>query len=138
MKSRAGALVQRAVGIGGHRRADKGDANGRIRRLDGFGKALVALPSHRGSKQHQELVVFADLDRLLGGDVVGRRVEQPRTLKQAGRIGEPDRVPVGLDLACGRPARTGAAVEVLEGRRVEEECFQRHGHLFNSTIRAVL
>ncbi len=128
-------LVQCAVGIGGHRRSDERDADRRIRRLDGLGKPLVALPSHRGSEEHKELVALADLDGLLGGDVVGRCVEHPRTLKQAGRIGEPDRVPVGLDLACRRPTRAGAAVEVLKGGRVEEDCFQWHGHQLNSTIR---
>ena len=118
-----GALIEGAVGVGGDRRPDKGDADRRIGRFDGFGKALVAFPAHGGCEQHQELVVLADLDGFLGGDVVGRRIEQARTLKQAGRIGEPDRVPVGLNLACRRPARTCAAVEVFERRRVEEEVF---------------
>ena len=39
------ALVQGAVRVGGDRRADKGDTDGRIGRLDGFGKALVAFPA---------------------------------------------------------------------------------------------
>ncbi len=137
MKSSSGALIEGAVGIGRHRRADKRDANRRIRRLDGFGEALVALPADGGGEEHQELVVLADLDGFLGGDVVRRGVEQPRTLQQAGWIGEPDGVPVGLDLARRRPARTGAAIEVLERGRVEEECFQGHRHLLHSTIQAV-
>ena len=89
-----GALVQRAVRVGGHRRADKGNADRRVGRLDGFGHALVAFPADRRGEEDQELVILADLDGLVGGDVVRRGVQQARALKKAGRIGEPHRVPI--------------------------------------------
>ena len=82
-------------------------------------------PTVRG-EEHEELVVLRDLDGLVGGDVVGRGVEQPRTLQHAGGIGEPDGVPVGLDLAGCGPAGAGATVEVFEGGRVQEQGFERH------------
>ena len=67
-------------------------------------------------KQHQEFVVLADLDGLFRAHVVRRSIEQPRAFQHSGRIGEPYRIPVGLDFTGGRPARTGATVIVLEGR----------------------
>ena len=65
----------------------KADPDGRVGRLDGFGQALIAFPADGRGEEHQELVVLADLDGLLGGDVVRRRVEQ-RANPPAGR---PDR-----------------------------------------------
>src|SRR5262249_8766546 len=42
---------------------------------------------------------------------------------QARRIGEPNRIPKGRDLARRGPAGTGTAVEIRKRRRVQEQCF---------------
>src|SRR6185437_10491725 len=119
-------LVESAIGVGGDWRPDEADLDGGVRGLDGASKTVVAGPADGGGEEHQELVALGDLDGLVGGDVVGRGVEQPRTLQHAGGIGEPDGVPVGLDLAGRGPAGAGAAVEVLERGRIQEQGFKRH------------
>ena len=65
---------------------------------------------------------------------MGRGIEHTRTLEQAGRVGEPDGVPVGFNLARCGPARARATVEVFKRGRVQEKSFQGHRHLFNSNI----
>src|SRR5271166_5551624 len=57
---------------------------------------------------------------------MGRSVEHARAFQHSGRIRKPDRVPIGLDLTGGRPARAGAAVVVFEGRWIQEKRLQRH------------
>jgi hypothetical protein len=130
-------LVEGFVRRGGDRRADKGDFDGGVGRLDGLGEALIALPADGGGEEDQEVIILADLDGLVGGDVVGVGIEQTRTLQHSSGVGQPDGVPVRLNLARGRPARTRAAVKVLERGRIQEKRFQGHRHPFNSIIAAV-
>ena len=115
-----GALIQSAVRVGGHGRSNKGDANRRVCRLDGHRQTLIARPAYCRGEEHQELVVLANVDCLLGGDVVRRSVQQTRALEHAGGVSEPDGVPIGLNLARCGPARTRAAVEIFEGGRVQK------------------
>ena len=117
------ALVEGAVRIGGDRRADEGNLDGGIGGLDGPCEGVVAAPTHGGGEEHEELVVLGDLDGLVRGDVVGRGVQQLRALEHAGGIGEPDGVPVGLDLAGSGPAGAGTTVKVLKGGRIQEQMF---------------
>lgn len=123
-----GALVEGAVGVGSDGGTDEGDLDGGIGALDGLGEGVVTGPADGRGKEDEELVALGDLDGLVGGDVVGRGVQQLRALEHAGGIGEPDGVPVGLDLAGSGPAGAGAAVEVFEGGRVQEQRLERcHG-----------
>ena len=130
-----GTLVEGAIRVGGHRRPDEGDFDGGVDRLDGLGEALVAFPADGRGEEYQELVVLADLDGFVGGDVVRGRIEKAGTLKQACRVCEPDGVPIGLDFARGGPARTRASVKVLKRGGIQEQRLQRHRHHYNSTIR---
>ncbi len=116
-----GALVEGAVGVGGDGRADEGDLDGGVGLLDGLGEGVVAGPADGGGEEHQELVALGDLDGLVRGDVVRGRVEEARAFQQAGGIGEPDGVPVGLDFADSGPAGACAAIEVFKGGRIEEQ-----------------
>src|ERR1700722_7186276 len=109
------ALVESLVRRGRDRRPDEGDLDGRIGGLDGLGEALIAFPTYGRGEEDEELVLLANLDGLGCRDVVRWRVEQARSFEETGGIGEPDGIPVGLDLTGGGPARTGAAVEILEG-----------------------
>src|SRR5271157_6501769 len=70
--------------------------------------------------------------------MVRRSVEHARAFQHAGWVGKPDRIPIGLDLAGRRPARTGAAVVVFERRWVQEKRLQRHNRELYRTISAVL
>ena len=116
-----GALVERAVGVGGDRGADEADLHGGVGALDGFGQSVVAVPADGRGEEDEELVALGDLDGLVGGDVVRRGVEELRAFEHAGGIGEPDGVPVRLDFADCGPARACAAVEVFKGGRVQEQ-----------------
>ena len=91
--------------------------------LDGLGHLLVAIPAHGAGEEDEELVVLERFDDFGPLDVVRWGVEEAGAFEHAGGIGEPDGVPVGLDLAGGGPAGTGSTVELLKGRRVQEECF---------------
>ncbi len=122
------ALVQGAVRVGGDRRSDEGNLDGRVRFFDGLGEGVVAGPADGGGEEDEELVAFGDLDGLVGGDVVRGCVEQAGTLEHAGRIGEPDGVPIGLDLTHRGPSGACAAVEVFKGGRIQEQGLQRRRH----------
>src|SRR5207248_5551660 len=50
-----------------------------------------------------------------------RRVNQLAVGQEGRRLSQPSRVPERADLALGLIARTGAAVEAVEGRRVQEQ-----------------
>src|SRR6202021_3643554 len=64
--------------------------------------------------------------------MVRRRIEQTRPPQHAGWEGEPNRVPVRLNLASCRPSRAGSAVKFLERGGIQEERLQRHKFPFNS------
>ena len=94
--------------------------------FDGLGDAHVARKSWSAREQHEQFIVLTGADRLFRRDVVRRGVEQARAFEHSGRIGEPDRIPVGLDLTRGGPARTCAPIEILKRRRIQKQCFQWH------------
>ena len=83
---------------------------------------MVAAPANGGGEEYKEVEALGDFNGLVCGDVVWRGVEELRTLEHAGGVGQPDRIPVRLDLAGSGPAGTGAAVKVFEGGRIQEQC----------------
>jgi hypothetical protein len=128
------AVGERLLGQRGHVWADEAHLQIRIRFFHARGQLDVAGEAGRAGEQHQEPVVLADLDGLFRADVMRRSVEHAGTFQHAGRIGQPHRVPVGLNLASSRPTRTGAAVVILERGWIQKECLQRHSSVFNFTI----
>src|SRR5208282_556466 len=106
--------------------------------LDLAQKLDVAGKPDRGSKQDEEFVVLANLDSLPPVDPMRRGVHQPATGNQSGRIRQPDGVPVGLNLARRRPARTCPAVEVLKTWRVQQHRFHDIWHSSPSASRRIL
>ncbi len=100
-----------------------------------WARRMVAGPAYGGGEEDEELVALGDLDGLVRRDVVRRGVEKPRALEHAGGIGEPDGVPVGLDLAGCGPAGAGAAVKVFKGGRVQEAVFSVASCNLHFTIR---
>ncbi len=79
--------------------------------------------------ENQKFELLRHLNRLVRRYMVRRGVKQLRPFKHAGRIRQPYWVPVGLDFSSSRPARPGAAVEILKRRRVQKQCFKRHNVL---------
>jgi len=114
------ALVQRLVGIGRDRRSDETNLDVWVGVLDLLGPPLVAAPRNRAREENEEFVVLQDLDHLRPRDVVRVGIEQARPFEHARRVSQPNRVPVGLDFAGSGPARAGATIKVLEGRRVQK------------------
>ncbi len=62
-------------------------------------------------------------DGLLDRNPVRRRIHHFAVGQHAGRIAKPHRIPVGFDLARGRPARTRPAVKALEKKADSETEF---------------
>ena len=120
------AFVQGAVRVGRDRWPNKRNLDRGIGVLDGLGQPLVARPADGAGEENEEFEVLGNLDGLIRGDVMRRRVEQLAAFQHAGRIGQPDRIPVRLDFAGSGPAGTGATVKVLEGGRIQKQCFEGH------------
>ena len=110
--------VEGFVGLDVAVRADEGDLHARIGFFNFAEKLDVGIEADGGGEENEELVVFADLDRLAPVDFVGRGVDEAAAGDHAGGIGEPNGIPVGLDFAGGGPARACATVEIFEARRV--------------------
>src|SRR5277367_921127 len=53
-------------------------------------------------EQDKKLIALRDFDRLRRRDMMRRRIQQPRPLQHASRIGKPHRVPVRFNLTRGR------------------------------------
>ena len=106
-----------------HVRADKGDLDVGLLLFHRASHAQIAVESHGGREQHDELVILGGSNDLSRSDVVRRAIEQAAARQHASGIGEPNRIPVGLDLARGGPARAGASIEFLETRRVQGTAF---------------
>src|SRR5208337_368749 len=90
------------------------------------GKPDVALEARRTGKQHQEVEILANFYGFFRAHMMRRSVEHARAFQHARRVSQPDRIPIRLNLAGSWPTRTGAAVVVLERRRIQKQCLQRH------------
>ena len=111
---------QRLFRLDGHRRPHEGHLQLRVDVLHHLGHLHVHVKAGSGGVQHQKLELLGHLHGLLDGDLVRRRVHHFAVGQHARGIAEPHRIPVGFDFARGRPARTGAAVEAFERRRIQK------------------
>src|SRR5712692_1102408 len=100
----------------------KGNLDVRIAVFDCLRETDVAWEAGSAGEQDQQLVILACADSFFRGHVVGRSIQQTRSLKHACGISEPYRVPVGFDLARGRPAGTRASIEVFKRGRIQKQC----------------
>ena len=121
-----------------HLRADEANFDSGLLFLHGFGHAKVAVETHGGGEENDELVVFRDFNHLRRGDAVRRTIQETATGQLTSRISEPDRVPVGFDFACSGPARPGAAVKVLEARRIQQQRFHYRRHSQSPRMQTVV
>src|ERR1700682_1960743 len=92
-----------------------------VRFFDFADEFNVACEPHGGGEQNEELILFADLDGLLPIDLGRRGVKQAAARNHAGGAGQPNRVPVGLDLAGCGPPRNSTAVEILKAWRIQQQ-----------------
>ena len=126
-------LAQGLFRLHRHRRTHEANLYLRVGFLHHLGHLHVNVKTGRGSEEHQKLIIGRHGDGLFDGNLVGRGIEHFAVGQHAGRVTEPNRIPIAFNFARGRPAAAGAAVESLERRRVEEECTHNLG-LFQSTL----
>ena len=70
---------------------------------------------------HDQVEILGLADDLGERCLVRRRVDQLGILDQRGGLGQPGRIPEGLDLALGLVARARAAIETIKGRSLEKK-----------------
>ena len=114
-------VAQRLLGSRRHVAADEADHGVRLGVLQRLRGADVGAERRRAGVDDDVVVVAGDLHHVLDGQVLGRRVEQPRARQHAGRVREPGRVPERPDLALRLVARAGSPVEVVVRRRIQEQ-----------------
>src|SRR5467141_3003884 len=122
------AGIQRLIGLYMAMWSDESDLQARVGFLDFPDKLDVAFQTNGGREEDQKFVVFTDLDGLLPIDFVRRGVQQPATRDHPRGVRQPNRVPVGFNLTCCRPTRTRTTVEILETRRIHQQCFHYIRH----------
>src|SRR5713101_4829701 len=127
--------IQRLIRLDVPVRPNKSNFQAWVGFLDFPDQLDVAFQTDRGCEEHQEFVVFTDLDGLLPIDFVGRSVQQPASGDNSRRVRQQHRVPVGLNLPCRRPTPTRTAVEILEARRIHQQCFHYIRHSSPSVSR---
>ena len=110
-----GARIDRDIG------ADQADLDAGLGRLQPGRGLRVGGEGRRRGMQHREIVMRGLGDRLVGADAVRGGVDQLGIRHHGGELGEPGRIPVGLDLAPRLVARAGAAIESVIGRRLHEQ-----------------
>ncbi len=71
--------------------------------------------------EHRQFVVLGERQHMIDLELRRRSVDQLAVGDEGRRLGEPGREPERPDLAFGLITRTGAAVEAVEGRRVQEQ-----------------
>ena len=114
------AVAQRLLRQHAHVRSDKRNFDLGIGLLDGLRDPHVAWKARRRREEDEKFISLGDLNRLFRGNVMRRRIQQPRPFNHPGRISQPNRIPIGLDFTRSRPARTGAAVEALKRRWIQK------------------
>ena len=119
------ALVRPYLNVG----ADESDREIVLRLLHFLRQTQVALESGRRRKEDDKVVVARNLDRLRRTHFVRRGIQQPAAFEHARRIGEPHRIPVRFDFACGRPTRARPAVVAFEAGRVQQQGFHHSRHV---------
>jgi len=83
---------------------DEADFEPRIGLLHPRNQETVSLEARRAGKEHQKLIVPDKFYGLLGGHLMRGSIQQARTGQHAGRIGQPNWIPVRLNFASGGPA----------------------------------
>ena len=87
----------------GHRRSDERHLQLRVGVLHHLRHLHIHVKTGRRGEQHQQLEILRHGDGLLDRDLVRRRVDHLAVGQHARGIAEPDRIPIGFDLARSRP-----------------------------------
>ena len=113
---------QGLIRFGGHRRSDERHLQFRVDVLHHLRHFHVDVKTRSRSIEHEQFEILAHLDGLFDRDLVRRRVHNLAVGQHSRGIAEPYRIPVRLDFARRRPARTGAAIEAFKRRRIQKQC----------------
>src|SRR5262245_30075920 len=104
--------------MGSDRWADKGNLQMRFELFHSLSQLEIIVEADMRSKEYDEIVLYGDLRRLFRADVMRGCIEQSGNSAQVADhcrgIGEPDGIPITLDLSRRRPTRTGAAIELFK------------------------
>ncbi len=101
-----------------HLRPDEADLDARLLVFHRPSHAQIAEETDGGSKKNHELVILSYANNFLGRYVMRRPIKQAAAFEHSRRIGQPNRIPVGFNLACGGPARARSAIKLLKARRI--------------------
>src|SRR5262249_14602762 len=115
--------VEAQFGLNRHMRADKGDGNRRIRIFNHLSQSHIAFKTRCRGKESEEFIIFGNRDGFFWAKTMRRRIDQPAVFDQAGRIGQPDWIPVGWNFSGGWISRTSTAIEPHEGRGIKQQGF---------------
>jgi len=102
-----------------HMGADHGDLQRRVGGLHELRHPDIVGESRGAGKNYDKGEVGGDTHSLLGGNAVGRGIDQAAVLDQAGRVSEPGRIPEGGYLPGGLIPGAGAAVKTGERGGIE-------------------
>ena len=114
-------LLDAPLRIDGDVGANQSDLELRVDVLERARRRDVGGEGRRRRMHDDEVEVFRLRHDLVERDAVRRRVDQFGIRHHGGKLGEPGRIPMRLDLALGLIARPGAAVEALEGGSLKKE-----------------
>lgn len=110
-------------------RAYKGNFQRRVQFLHSLSDFHVNGKTYVRSEQDDEIIIFGNLRGFFWADVMRPSVKQARLTTEVSnhrcRVSQPNRIPITFYFACRRPARTRAAIKLLERRRIEQKCFQQ-------------
>src|ERR1700730_1588798 len=102
-------------------RANEGNFQAGVRFFDLADELNIACEPYGRGEQNEKFIIFANLNGLLPIDFGRRGVKQAAARNHSGGVGQPNRVPVGLDLAGCGPPRTSSAVEIFKARRIQQQ-----------------
>src|SRR5258708_19440269 len=117
------ARRQRIVRIDRDFRAHHADQERRFVFLQLLGEQCIAWKRGGARMDDHQLVSLGNLERVLDGQTVGRRIEHPAVRHQRSGLGEPGRIPERADFALRLVARTCTTVEAIERWGLQEQRF---------------
>src|SRR5262249_20003263 len=101
--------------------ADEPDAERGVLRLQRLGDLDVRGERGRAGVQDGEVILAREWANVVQHQAIGRRVHQARSGHEGRRLGEPRWIPEGADFATRLVTRSGAAVEAVIRRWMQEE-----------------
>jgi hypothetical protein len=105
---------QGAGGIDSHFGADHADLDFRVLLFQKRRELRVRRERRRTRMNHNRFIIRSNGERLVDGQPIGGRIDEPASRHHRGRLRQPGRIPERLDFPFRLIAGTGAAVETVE------------------------